>query len=101
MTVQPSPGPWHVGRLPPAGWRYICDVDGNTIAAVSEWNESGELIQDFAGEHAPANAQVLAAARDTLAALIDLVAAIEDGQYSSDQIEEARDAIAKATGGAR
>lgn len=41
-----TPGPWTVGSLPPAGWRYICDSKGETVAAVAEWNESGTNSHD-------------------------------------------------------
>lgn len=104
MTSEPkhTPGPWFVGALPPAAWRYICDSTGSTVAAVAEWDsEDGELIQEF-GAEAKANAYLIAAAPELLEALERLV---EGVQISEDvtgiavaYLIDARNAIAKAKG---
>jgi len=60
-------GPWMVGSLPPPKWRYIVNSGGEVVAAVAEWNESGDLIQEFCGKAAKTNAQLIAAAPDLLA----------------------------------
>ena len=94
MSKEPSPGPWHVGTLPPAGWHYICDANGNTIAAVAEWEIDGTLIQEFAGARARTNADVLAAAWEMLETLRKIEIACDD----HGAVWLARAAIAKATG---
>lgn len=70
-----TPGPWNVGSLPPAGWRYICDSKGETLAAVAEWDEDGTLHLEF--PNAKANARLIAAAPDLLAALKETTDAAE------------------------
>lgn len=72
MTELPK-GPWFVGSLPPPTWRYICDADGNVIASVAEWDESGNLVQEFGGtEQAEAVARAIAAIPETIAEINDL-----------------------------
>ena len=60
-----TPGPWHLGSLPPPRWRFICDDSGDTIASVAEWDGDGDLIQEFT-DNAEANAWLIAAAPDLL-----------------------------------
>ena len=67
-----SPGPWHIGSLPPAGWRYICDSKGETLAAVAEWDEDGTLHLEF--PNAKANARLIVAARAVLPGMVEYVA---------------------------
>ena len=61
-----TPGPWWVGTLPPPKWRYICDSNGETVAAVAEWTEEGDLHHEF--QNAKANAHLISAAPELLAA---------------------------------
>lgn len=94
-----TPGPWHIGSLPPPQWRYIAANDGSTVAAVSEWDKEGNLIQDFQNGSSKANARLISAAPEMLEALKALIKYRSAGHevYGS-ACDQARAAIAKAEG---
>ena len=87
MSAQHTPGPWHVDLYDATG---VDDVDGYRIAITG----FGEDDTD------QANARLIAAAPDMLAALRELVRKADFGEPVPDWLnvwDEARAAIAKAT----
>ena len=85
MSTKHTPGPW-----------TVADEAGDLVLTVRGIND--EFIADLS----IANAHLIAAAPDLLAALLDIVA-IDDGDISAlwpycDLFDNARAAIAKATG---
>jgi hypothetical protein len=94
-----TPGPWHVGTLPPPEWRYVCSDNGDTIAAVAEW-DGFDLVQEFCADQARANARLIAAAPDMLAALNVVAAQLDDidNIANPEACKIVLAAIAKATG---
>lgn len=88
MLSSPTPGPWHLGSLPPTGWRYILAPDNSEIAAVADWQENGDLHMEF-GPNARTNANLIASAPDMLAALQLISRACEPGVDQSDDELEA------------
>ncbi len=95
-----TPGPWHLGSLPPPGWRYITDSDGDVIAAVAEWCEDGTLHMEF--KNAKSNARLIAAAPELLASLQEM-ASFTVGKVKTipcGVTTRMMAAIAKACGGA-
>lgn len=78
--------------------RYIRDAQGEHIAHVCDLDDG--VANDYLYE-AIANAQLMAAAPDLLAALRDLLDEADLGEvdeYTAPKIEAARAAIARATG---
>ena len=95
-----TPGKWHVGALPPAEWRYICDENGEVIAAVAEWTEHGDIHIQFKGGYAEANAHLIAAAPtlyEALSRLTDEFASLCDRAQVSNDDHRAIDALGQAT----
>ena len=92
-----SPGPWHPSALPPCPGDYICDNEGDVIAAVAEFNEDGSLHVRFPNSRY--NARLIAAAPDMLAALQQVESEMQAGFGSSfgETREQVRRAIAAAT----
>ena len=92
-----SPGPWHPSELPPCAGDYICDNNGEVIAAVAEFNENGALHVRF--PNARDNARLIAAAPNMLAALQQVEREMQAGFGSSfgETREQVRRAIAAAT----
>lgn len=91
-----TPGPWVARKTGGAGWP---EQRGFAI----DFNEAQEQVVDFVYEEA--DAYLIAAAPDLLAALRRVLpqyeALLQDcGLASRDTTEQARAAIAKATGGA-
>lgn len=86
--AQHTPGPWHA--MPFKGGETIYAADSHRVA---ECLASGKH-----GEAAEANARLIAAAPELLAALQNILAANPD---LAEVADEARAAIAKATGGAQ
>ena len=65
MEAKATPGRWVTGALPPAEWRYV--ITANTtdpVAAVSEWDEQGNLCQDFQLEQSRPNAELISLSRN-------------------------------------
>ena len=108
-----TPGPWTVDheRIGPPGEpvALLCDTTATEPGTVVEWPRFGEVVDDTENE---ANARLLASAPELLEALENLVASIENVDFSVypnygsdavyDQIPwaQAEQAIAKARGGA-
>jgi hypothetical protein len=91
MTTQHTPGPWYIdcqNESAAIGYRAIIDGDGYTVCSPSPMGQ--------------ANARLIAAAPDLLAAL-EVVREYMDhaaDQFSYEDIVQIRAAIAKATGAA-
>ena len=86
MSKQHTPGPWLEPR----------EINGKGMGwrAGPAW-----LGSDSCSEETKANAYLIAAAPDLLEALQRLVANLDEGDFiSTTRIDEARAAIAKATG---
>ena len=96
MGTKHTPGPWYVQD--DHGKRWI-ETEGNddTIAEVHRRKRKGSV---YSCEEAGANAGLIAAAPDLLAALQGLLAAYEDpgntGSTHDDKAQAARNAISKA-----
>ena len=99
MSAQHTPGPWRVERQNPSPTTGEWMIAGTKPGYLAE-------VRDCGSRDVQANARLIAAAPDLLAALQALVAEL-DGPgkpYSSDSyapphfIETAKAAIAKATG---
>ena len=86
MTTQHTPGPWHVFR------DQINDEVGLTVA---RWVQ---YVDEYK-EHAEANARLIAAAPDMLAALVRVEASLTELGAKGEPLKSIRAAIAKATGG--
>lgn len=85
-----TPGPWNVSRLGPS---YIEQTGGSLVASAIETRGDSYL----------ANARLIAAAPELLAALDNLAGLIEDYilagyDFNDDTTAQARSAIAKARG---
>lgn len=95
--MQHTPGPWHIA--------YTHD-DGTQIAIDDDFGMEGGRNYDLATvthgdpEELRANARLIAAAPDLLAALRDLVACTPETYDNRHELRAAIDAIAQATGGA-
>jgi hypothetical protein len=90
MTTQHTPGPWTIANGHDARVYLIDDARGHAV---------GELV--YADARKPADARLIAAAPDLLAALRKLIGAIDrlPGNNPLDGLaDEARAAIARATG---
>ena len=107
-----TPGPWHIGQEQNysvdrfkrnAEWARIRNAENGLVATVESVHPKGKRqSKDFDIE--AANAALIAAAPDLLAALRALVAhdAAEDERADlspSIELQQARTAIARATGG--
>jgi len=108
-----TPGPWQIIVEPAKdydGWRddggYRIDADGVEQLAFI-WSEGRRLPPNggpqstgpqFGARQAEANARLIAAAPDMLAALKSLVGQSGEGVKFSDRMNAALDAIAKAEG---
>ena len=89
MTTQHTPGPWYIdcqNESAAIGYRAIVDGDGYTVCSPSPMGQ--------------ANARLIAAAPDLLAALRLCERALEerDAEAEEHAAKAARAAIAKATG---
>ena len=90
MTTQHTPGSWTIANGHDARVYLIDDAGGHAV---------GELV--YADARKPADARLIAAAPDLLATLRKLIGAIDrlPGNNPLDGLaDEARDAIARATG---
>lgn len=100
-----TPGPWHVGGTSDDVWVQTADPDANVICDIIRRSPEQLTEEDVA------NANVLAAAPDLLAALkavqkwLMLSAPVENSQSWNESFVKANDltcaAIAKAEGGAK
>ena len=100
MTTQHTPGPWNVTGL------CVREQDGGLVASIIDlWHD-----QKTPKAEKNANAALIAAAPELLAALIDLMAMIDSPQISIYGVvdqqwtvakRETRAAIARATGAAQ
>jgi len=91
MSARHTPGPWAVSP------DHIFRNQGDIFEI--HWSDIGECVSECV--HGSANARLIAAAPDLLFALQRLVDNVDGGEFISiTRIEEARAAIAKATGGA-
>lgn len=98
-AAKPTPGPWQMDY--PDGWGgvFVESVDatkGKPLIASLYERESAFPPDD---EERKANARLIAAAPDLLAALKALEWAVDGLEYA-EEVAAARAAIAKATGGA-
>ena len=89
-----SPGPWHPSELLPCPGDYICDNNGNVIAAVAEFNPDGSL--HFRFDDAVENARLIAAAPELLevAKRCEAMVSTDQGPPDWDWI---RSVVSKAT----
>jgi hypothetical protein len=86
-------GPWHICEVTGRYFRYIRDEKGFCVAeAIKPQNSSASYID------IDANAQLISAAPDLLAALIELQQMVEAGESNEGTYEIVRNAIAKARG---
>ncbi len=99
-TRQHTSAPWHVGPTSNPDTEFcVSDSDGTIICRFDLWKGGAEVEQD-------ANAKLIAAAPDLLAACQMLMLAYEGGEPGEsidwedidDVVEAAREAIQKATG---
>jgi len=102
MSAQHTPGPWVQHPSYPwiikTDYRPIADVeDGLTVCNTAGHENSGFFPTPGEGR---ANARLIAAAPELLAALQNLADRVyaEGSAYCAEEVEEARAAIAKATG---
>ena len=87
MTQKHTPGPWKVGQDSTA-----IEASGAIVARTFHWvNEYTPIHEGYA------NARLIAAAPDLLAALQDLLSATEETYDNRHERQAALDAIAKAT----
>ena len=96
MQTKHTPGPWHIGVRTFHAGRDVYGPKGEPVAVADQ-----ELTLP---EESAANARLIAAAPDLLAALEALVGEADLGEVDLDdddraKLEQARAAIAKATGG--
>ena len=100
--AQHTPGPWKLGKRLPEGSISI-DADDHQMLATCVWVMSDA---EFLGETSPeceANAHLIAAAPELLAALEELLATAEFkgvNVWDIDAVTKSRAAISKAKGGA-
>ena len=97
MTTQHTPGPWNVTGL------YVRERDGGLVASIIDlWHD-----QKTPKAEKNANAAIIAAAPDLLAALVEMVVLYADHAQYDDEghetagINAALAAIARATGAAQ
>lgn len=98
MNTQHTPAPWNDG-LHYQGHLAIQSDNGRLVALCGAMARNDEQLENLA------NARLIAAAPDLLAALREIVAAVESGDVdgyspSGDWFREACAAIAKTIGGA-
>jgi len=101
-----TPGPWEYVPSTENHGAYICGPWGSTVCDCYTMTVPGPFNGwkakpvPFHGEAMDANARLIAAAPDLLAALKDLLAYVEGvyGDHESSEGETARAAIAKAEG---
>ncbi len=94
MSAQHTPGPWFVAHLPDGQGSWVaCDPDGCGIHA------DGSYMAVCVSPIGEANARLIAAAPDLLAALEGLFRLLDAGSLYEPQAFAARAAIAKAKGG--
>ena len=106
MSAKHTPGSWCTGsgewgvEQPYATdtgsthWKHITDANGNVLALVVDATQSF-----YVSDMLEANARLIAAAPDLLAAALDFVAKVERGEAKSTRSYAAfKAAIAKATG---
>lgn len=107
MTTKHTPGPWMIGYGEAVG---IGEIYGVGIDTEPDWTPVCMLsLSEKVNEVDEANARLIAAAPDLLAALKDILCFVEIAAMGRDQIywdviddcegAKARAAIAKATGG--
>lgn len=90
-TAKHSPGPW---RLHTSAHLHVVDVDGNGVASCGTRQRNYDI--DALESEQEANARLISAAPDLLAALACAVDAAECGDPASDWLRQARAALAKA-----
>lgn len=100
-----TPGPWHIIHEPTLNTYHIRVEDLDAAPVASLFYSSGGLRPQLSRELIDANARLIAAAPDLLAACLNLTVACEltdDAYYDAidTAINIARAAIAKAKGGA-
>jgi hypothetical protein len=93
-----TPGPWTQYRDSRGNVRIQGNVQGGPVAFIEEMNNTGGTEQDHA------NARLIAAAPDLLAACQEIIDGMVDGKNSTNKnvtmyaIQMVKSAIAKATG---
>jgi len=95
MAAKHTPGPWSALRHEPGDTIIIADMDGG-CDDLAEVFYSGRATVQQPHDEALANARLIAAAPDLLAALQEALPAIANRERHN----RAKDAIAKATGAA-
>ena len=98
MNKKYTPGPWLVGYGDAVG---IGEVFGVGLDTEPDWTPVCMLsLSENVNELDEANASLIAAAPDLLESLVHLVDGIESCGLTGVYLDQARAAIAKATGGA-
>lgn len=98
MNKKYTPGPWVVGYGDAVG---IGEVFGVGLDTEPDWTPVCMLsLSENVNELDEANASLIAAAPDLLESLVHLVDGIESCGLTGVYLDQARAAIAKATGGA-
>ena len=115
MNAKHTPGPWNTSEY----FENCVDViDGNGFGiaevcgiailhgyketlGISHWSDKGDALREISEEEKKSNARLIAAAPELLEALVKLCAIQDVGDVASlaSEWDEARAAIAKATGG--
>ena len=94
MTAQHTPGKWHHTGANEYHGNYVEDDHGNTLCDLYHKGTDGQI---FHHDNAEANARLISAAPDLLEALQVVIANWTGGSFHP-AIEQACQAIAKATG---
>lgn len=100
MNTQHTPAPWHVGTgngigsIFPEFGRTRLENGGTTLYPIAQVNQGWSVAED------EANARLIAAAPDLLAALRNVIASYRanDPDSMANAVNDAEAAIAKATG---
>lgn len=95
MDTLHSPGPWTVTPTANPDKEFgISDSESTIVCRLDHWRGDAEVTQD-------ANAKLIAAAPDLLAAMVQFIYDVEtweDQGKDWDMVKMAKDAIEKATG---
>ena len=84
MTHAHTPGPWTL-------------INGSTIGLVIKDSAGHTVLSESQGLRNKEHAALIAAAPELLEALTNLLKMVEDGDYTTIELNEARQAIASAT----
>ena len=89
-----TPGPWEASEGVPSDIWHVDMPDRQFSITVSRGGDDWDMTV----EEVQANARLIAAAPDLLAALVDLVDDVVSGEFYESRLVAAQEAIAKAGG---